>query len=101
MPLEGQAERLNTPLRPRDRQVLLVLAVITVLAVIAGSVYALTRPSAPEGVNCISFTVPESVGGSSVHHCDADAKHYCRVDAIEHQAVAACRQAGFAVGTKP
>ncbi len=75
------------------------VALVTVLAVIAGSVYAVTRPGAPAGVRCISFTVPESVGGSSVHHCDADAKHYCLVDAIEHQAVEACRKEGFAVGT--
>ena len=99
MPLEGHAERVNTPLRPRDRQVLAVLAVVTVLAVIAGSVYALTRPASPAGVNCVSFTIPESVGGLSVHRCDADAKRYCRA-ASERQAVAACRQAGFAVGTK-
>jgi hypothetical protein len=101
MPLEGQAERVNTPLRPRDRQVLAVVALVTLVAVVAGSVYAITRPARAPGVNCISFTVPESVGGSSVHHCDADAKHYCRVDALERQAVEACKDAGFAVGTKP
>jgi hypothetical protein len=43
--------------------------------------------------------VPESVGGSSVHECDADAKHYCLVEAVESQALVACRRAGFRVGT--
>jgi len=99
MPLEGQAERVMTPLRPRDRHVLAVVAVLAVLAVVAGAVYGLTRPSSPAGVHCISFHVPESVGGSSIHECDAGATHYCLVDALEPQAVAACRRAGFRVGS--
>jgi hypothetical protein len=100
VPLEGHAERVNTPLRPRDRQVLIVLALVSLVAVVAGSVYALSRPSA-SGANCISFTVPASMGGAAVRQCDAAARHYCSVNASVPQAVEACTGAGFAVGAKP
>jgi hypothetical protein len=100
MPLEGHAERVNTPLRPRDRHVLVVLALVTLVAVVAASVYAIARPSS-SGVHCISFTVPASMGGAAVRECDAGATHYCRVNAIVPQAVEACNRAGFAVGAKP
>ena len=99
MPLEGQAERVRTPLRPRDRHVLAVLGLLGALAIVAGSVYAITRRSSPSGGRCVSFTVAASVGGSSIHQCGAGARHYCRVEASERKAVEACRRAGFPVGT--
>ncbi len=100
MPLEGHAERVNTPLRPRDRHLLVALALITLVAVVAGSVYAVARPSA-SGARCMSFTVPASMGGAAVRECDTAARHYCRVNASVPQAVEACTGAGFAVGAKP
>ncbi len=101
MPVERQAERLSTPLRGRDRRVLVLVAIVSALAILAGVVYAATRGGTPAGVRCFTATYASSVGGATVHQCGAAAVHYCRVDAVVPAIATACRQAGFAVGTKP
>jgi len=98
MPLEGQAERVRTPLDRRDRRALAVVAAVSALAILAGVVYAVTRGGVPTGARCFTATYPSSVGGATVHRCGAAAAHYCRVDAGVPQVATACRRAGFAVG---
>jgi hypothetical protein len=97
MPVEKQAERLATPLGGRDRRFLVVLGLVTVLAIIAGAVYASTRSGDPAGARCFTATYAASVGGATVHECGAAAVHYCRVDAVVPEVAAACRRAGFTV----
>ena len=101
MPVEKQAERLATPLGGRDRRFLALLGLVTVLAILAGGVYAATRGGDPAGAACFSATYASSVGGATVHECGAAAVHYCRVDAVEPAVAAACRRAGFTVGENP
>ena len=96
MPLEGQAERVRTPLRTSDRRFLGLLGAVALVAIAAGLAYALSRPAATG--RCVSFTIAESVGGATVHKCGAAARRYCRLEASEPQAVQACRRAGYAIG---
>jgi hypothetical protein len=99
MPVEKQAERLATPLGGRDRRLLAVLGVLSALAILAGAVYAATRGGDPAGERCFTATYAASVGGATVHECGAAAVHYCRVDAVLPELAAACRRAGFTVGS--
>jgi hypothetical protein len=99
MPVEGQAERLVTPLRQRDRRFLVVMGAVVVAAIIAVAVYAATRPSSAKGERCFTATFSASVGGATVHHCGAAAAHYCRFNASAPEVAQACRQEGFQVGS--
>jgi hypothetical protein len=99
MPVEGQAERLVTPLERRDRRFLLVLGLVTVAAIIAVVVYAVTRPGSANGERCFTATFSASVGGATVHHCGAAAVHYCRFNASAPEVAEACRKEGFQVGS--
>ena len=101
MPVEKQAERLSTPLGRRDRQFLLAIGIATVVAILAGAVYAATRSGSPAGERCFTAIYASSVGGATVHRCGAAALHYCRIDAVVPQVAAACRRAGFTVAAKP
>jgi hypothetical protein len=100
MPVEKHAERLATPLGPRDRRLLLALALVTVAAIAAGALYAATRGGRSAGP-CFTAIYPSSMGGATIHHCGSAAVHYCAVDANIVQVADACRAAGFAVGTEP
>ena len=98
MPVERHAERLATPLSRRDRHLLFVLGAVVVIALVAGVLYLALRGGTANGERCFTATYASSVGGATVHHCGADAVHYCRVDAGIPQVAEACRKAGFAVG---
>ncbi len=97
MPVEQQAQRLGAPLGRRDRRALALVGLLSALAILAGAVYAATRPGSPAGERCFTATYAASVGGATVHACGAAAVHYCRVDAVEPEVAAACRKAGFTV----
>jgi hypothetical protein len=99
MPVEGQAERLSTPLRRTDRRFLAVLGAVTVLAVVGGIVWSMARGGDPSGARCFTATFAASVGGATVHYCGDQAAHYCLVNASAPEVAAACRRAGFEVGS--
>jgi len=99
MPVEGQAERVSTPLRRADRRFLAVLGIVAVLAIVGGIVWSTARGGDSNGARCFTATFAASVGGSTVHYCGGKAVHYCRVNASAPEVAAACRKAGFEVGT--
>ena len=99
MPVEGQAERLSTPLRRTDRRFLAVLGAVTVLAVVGGIVWSMARGGDPSGARCFTATFAASVGGATVHYCGDQAAHYCLVNASAPEVAAACRRVGFEVGS--
>jgi hypothetical protein len=101
MPVERQAERIALPLRATDRRFLIVFAIVAIVAIVAGGVWAATRDGPKAGERCFSATYPSSMGGASIHHCGSAAVHYCAVDANIAQVADACRAAGFSVETKP
>lgn len=106
MPLEGQWQRTQTPLRKlthRERNVALgvlavtVVALVAILLVTAGD----SRPGPAPG--CIETVVAGRVGGEPVSGCGAEARAICaraaryddpRADKI----VETCRAAGIKAG---
>ena len=99
MPVERQAERLSTPLRPTDRRFLGVLGLAAAVAIVGCIVWSTTRGGDPSGARCFTATFAASVGGATVHYCGDAAAHYCRVNATAPEVANACRKAGFAVGS--
>ena len=96
MPVEGQWDRVNHPLRQTDRRALAVMACVTVVAIVAGLIFALTRP-AHSDAGCVVYTVPASVGGAVVRYCGEKAKVFCATkDARTTPIAADCRRLGYA-----
>jgi hypothetical protein len=97
MPVEGHWERANTPLRARDRRVLLVVAAVAVVAlVVLGVAYAL-RPAARSDAGCLVANVPSTMGGATVRSCGSQAHELCRTQGKIDRAIAeACISQGFA-----
>ena len=98
MPVERQAERVSTPLRPVDRRFLGVLGLVAAIAVAGVIVWSVVRGGDPSGTRCFTATFAASVGGATVHYCGDQAAHYCLVNASAPEVAHACRKAGFAVG---
>ena len=108
MPVEGNLERLQTPIRSggsRDRRVLIAIA-IAALAGVAAVAYALaTQHAEPLPAGCVEFTIADVVGGSTVRHCGDTAVKICRqaqgkTDPASKAAQEACARAGIpAAGT--
>jgi hypothetical protein len=99
MPVERQAERLSTPLRRTDRRFLIVLGIVAAIAVVGGLAWSMARGGDASGARCFTATFAASVGGATVHYCGDAAAHYCHVNASAPEVAAACRRAGFEVGT--
>jgi hypothetical protein len=80
MPLEGHWKRVNTPLRKltrRERNVAIVSAVVTIVAVLALVLATVgdSRPGPKPG--CIYAIVPGVMGATAVDACGAQAKKTC------------------------
>jgi hypothetical protein len=97
MPVEGQWDRVNHPLRSTDRRALVVMACVTAIVVIGGVIFALTRP-AHSDAGCVVFTVPASVGGATVRDCGGKAKTFCATKDALTEAAAECRRLGYLPG---
>ena len=95
MPVEKQSGR---PLGRADRRFLLVIGVVTLVAVVAGVVYAATRDTSASSGPCFTAHLQSTMGGVTVHHCGAAAVHYCRYNASAPEVAKACRREGFEVG---
>src|SRR5436189_3669742 len=80
MPLEGQWQRANTPLRRltrRERWVAIgaTIGVVVTLAVLIAVTAGNTRP--PPGPGCIRATIPHVMGAEELNLCGSDARHAC------------------------
>jgi hypothetical protein len=97
VPVEGQWQRVNTPLSRRDKRLLAAAAGVAVAAVVAlGVVYAV-QPSGRSDVGCIVVSLPSTMGGAEVRNCGAAAHTFCRLQGkVDATVAAACRQQGFA-----
>jgi hypothetical protein len=97
MPVERNAQRIDAQLGRRDKRFLVALACAGVLGVGAGIYVYAGQSSEPAG-QCVSVTLPSTMGGATLRPCGAAAMHLCRVDG-RHDAriAAACRREGVAV----
>jgi hypothetical protein len=100
MPVEGHAQRLASPLRPRDKYFLAAMACAVALGVgVSVYVYA-SRAPAPSNRDCVVVTVASSLGGTTLRNCGAAARSFCRAQAsLNGEIAAACRRQGFASGS--
>src|SRR5689334_14802172 len=96
MPVEGQAQRVRTPLSRRDRRVLSIAAAAAALAA-GGGIYAyVADTSSKPDASCVSVTLPLSVGGATVERCGPAAARFCRSElARDPHVAAACRRRGY------
>ncbi|HWB22808.1 MAG TPA: hypothetical protein VG652_07960 [Gaiellaceae bacterium] len=95
MPVEGQWDRINHPLRSTDRRALGIMGVVTLLAIIVAVVFVVTKP-AHSDAGCVIFNVPASVGGATVRYCGDRAKTFCAAKDVQPAAAAAaCRREGY------
>jgi hypothetical protein len=96
MPLEGHAERLVAPLRPRDKYFLAAMACAVALGIGAGSYAYATRAPQPSNKGCVVVTVASSLGGTTLRNCGSAAREFCRAQGKAGGAIAAeCRRQGF------
>ncbi len=106
MPMEGQWERVNTPIRslsPRERNVGFVMGLLTTLVIAGVLLLHVGDKVAPPPAGCISATVPWVMGGETFNRCGEQAKYLCANKATEETAYGrgvldACREAGLPVG---
>ena len=100
MPVEGQAQRLTTSLRPLDKYFFVAVALVAVLGIGVGAYVYATRPPAPSNAGCVVVTVPSSLGGTTLRNCGAAAKRFCLAQVNPSSGIVAeCRRHGFAVAT--
>jgi hypothetical protein len=103
VPLQGQWQRINTPLRKttaRERRIVWVFSALLGAAAIATIVVAIATsgPSLPAG--CIQVEIPSTMGGSTTRLCGQDAASFCRSPAahsppLNGTALPKCRDAGY------
>jgi hypothetical protein len=100
MIMMDQSKRLREPLRwgRREKSVVAALLSVTLLALVALGVYALTS-GAPARRGCIQITFASTLGGAEAKACGAQARNICaspRDYAHSGEALReACREAGF------
>ena len=95
MPVEQQAQRVNTPLRPRDRHVLWALAAVAALAIVGGAIAYALRPPGPSNAGCVVVTVPSTMGGAVLRNCGKAAKTFCRESSDVANAAEQCARLGY------
>ncbi len=106
MPMEGQWERLNTPVRsltPRERFTGYALGAITAIALAVILVLHLGEGEEAPPPGCISAMVPWVMGGEQLQRCGERAKYLCANEATEDTArgrgiLTACRESGLPTG---
>jgi hypothetical protein len=103
VPLQGQWQRIQTPVRattPRERRIVWAFSALLGAAAIATIIVAITTsgPSVPAG--CIQVEVPSTMGGGTTRLCDQNAASFCRSPAahsapLDATALPKCREAGY------
>jgi hypothetical protein len=103
MPLEGQWQRANTPLRRLTRRekwvaigatIAVVVSLVVLIAVTAGN----TRPA--PGPGCIRATIPHVMGAEELNLCGSNARRACARsrkldDPVAVKIEDSCREAGL------
>jgi hypothetical protein len=96
MPVEGNWQRQQTPLRRltrRELRLLQAFAVALALATTAIVAFAIVQRSAPAPAGCIEVTAPSTMGAVNLRICGADAPRWCRQEAGKDDPTARAVQA--------
>ena len=96
MPLEGQWERQNTPVRRLSRRELRILGSVLIVLIVTTAVVlilALHHGSRETAAGCIDVPVPSTTGGATVHACGRQASTICREQATASGVYARAAQA--------
>ena len=99
-------QQQGQPLKAHERKGA-VLAAATLVAVAVGvGAWQLTTGSASAkgGGRCVDLTIASSTGGARIHACSQQARSLCAAQAkasgsLAEEIRAACRRAGFPVGS--
>jgi hypothetical protein len=91
-------ERVNAPLRPRDRRFLAIFAVVVVLGITGGLVAYFTRSPGPSNAGCVVVTVPSTMGGAVLRNCGRAARDFCREHSTVANAAELCARLGYRTG---
>jgi hypothetical protein len=95
MPVEGNWERVRTPLSPREKRLLVGIAALAAALLAGIGIYAVTDSSG-DAQGCVTATWAASLGGTTVHKCGAEAEAFCRTQGPRIAAIAeACRREGI------
>lgn len=98
MPMEGQAERVITPLRKRDKQAIAVFVAACVIAVVAIAVFGHLFRAAPSNADCVVVSGAGSTGFMSSRTCGPPARGVCATMGRFNSSVTAqCRRLAFPV----
>jgi hypothetical protein len=94
--MEGQWDRVGTPLSGRDRRMLAVVLVLTAIGAAAALAFALTRGPGSSNADCVIVTVASTMGGTTLRNCGAAARRFCLTQGrIDPSAVAQCTRLGY------
>lgn len=95
MPVEGQWDRVNTPVEPRDKRFIAIVGAIAAIALIVGILVYATRPKHSHA-GCFTVTFASTVGGGIRTYCGASARRYCHTEAAISEGVAdKCEALGY------
>jgi hypothetical protein len=109
MIMVGQSRRLARPLgwTPRDRWIIRIVVLVTVIAAAAIGVVAIVQGGTTLGPGCISVTTASTTGGVTAHACGSQARALCRsAESLARAAQArsafemSCRKAGLPLSTQ-
>ncbi len=103
MPVEGQWERQQTPLRRLTRRELRMLqgfVAVLLVAVVASVAIGLSQSTPAVPADCIQVTGGSAVGGANFRVCGADRAAWCRQvagrdDPTSLKVAARCRALGL------
>ena len=99
MPLEGQADRLGTPLSGGDRRFIAIVTCVFVLGAAACAFAYTSSPASPSNEGCVVVTLASSLGGTTLRNCGVAAERFCRSEAgLNGDIAAACRREHYSIG---
>jgi hypothetical protein len=91
------------PATRRDKRIVLIAVLVTLLALAGAGIWAAVRPGAYGGSRdgCVTVTMASSTGGAVIHECGAQARSMCtqafaHSDKLSLLTRPQCRLAGLA-----
>src|ERR1700690_2682743 len=101
MPVERHWERMNAPLRSRDRVVLICAGTAVVIVAVAVAIFYATKGPARTNAGCVVAVFAWTMGGASVRSCGPAAHVLCRTQGkVDRTIGRACLAQGFAADVR-